>query len=99
MTELSEGEKIHLLGIAQAHQEQQTHSLIHNSAHTSQANELTFRVERLLLLPVQRHYGWRCLDASFIPQQQQEAEDGPVGRRVGSLQYPAVELACAVPRR
>lgn len=41
MTELSEGEKIHLLGIAQDHQEQQTHSLIHNSAHTSQANDST----------------------------------------------------------
>lgn len=37
-------------------------------------------MERLLLLPVQRHYGRRRLDASFVPQQEQEAKDGSVGR-------------------
>lgn len=42
---------------------------------------LTLVVERLLL-SVQRHDGRRHLDATFVPQQEQEAKDGSVSRHV-----------------
>lgn len=35
-----------------------------------------------MLLPVQRHDGRRCLDAGFVPQQEQETKDGSVGRHM-----------------